>query len=258
MAQRALIEVPIPQLVEICDNVTPFKGLCYNRDFWLARARARYGVSPKQFKQAEKISGTQFRFPPLLAYILLLLDYFADTRAGVAEERYYEAAREIHDFEDIVMAHLRRQAQRKANGKVDYYAITDQEIDQGFLFPAASPEEALLSITEWMGERYNRLIEKEITGILRNRLNFDRTSIPLNRDIDFTQSFIELIRDIPKIVVSDFQQGEVIEVESYDKIRPRVVSPTSTQTEDENENEDEDEDENEDEDEDENENENEY
>jgi hypothetical protein len=126
--------------------VKPFEHLCNDPVYWSTRAQIRYGMDPRTFEAGRDIAGTTVKGPPTARYFEILLHYLDPSDSKVTDKQYSRAHQEINDLRDIVVTFLRRQALRRAENPVVYYAIAKDEdqLDNGYLYPASSNAEALL------------------------------------------------------------------------------------------------------------------
>lgn len=223
MTQRILIEVPLPQLLEICGRVASFAGYCQDRNFWLARAQARYQITAERFVKAETVKGSTKIVPGPVAYLNLVHSYLHSKSQRLATK--HEAAKgELADLTAVVMALLRQRAQEKSGDPITYYAIDHTEVsecqvDVGVLFPAASSAEALLSINDYL-KRYDiDIISNQVDTELGVYLD------DAKHDDDYTgiEPITHLVESLFGGVIGVFEEGEMLNYTTYQQIRPRYV-----------------------------------
>lgn len=232
LVERTLIEVPLPQILEICSDVAGFANYCRDRNFWLSRAQARYGVRPSRFEWAETIRGTQQKLPSFSVYLSIILDFAKDPRSAVADRRQ-RAESELNDIETAVSRQLEHRAREKLHNTVEYYMLFLLEhhpdydlppeaqtidlagVDTDVIFPASSSEEAILEINAYL-KGYNKdFLRTDITLTLNNFLNDIRN----NPELDYsTDNLIDLLTDS---VITSFREGFIVDLQIYDRLMPR-------------------------------------
>jgi hypothetical protein len=226
MIQKTLIDVPLLQLYEICSHIPSFTGYCQDRNFWLARAQARYGITTQRFVKAEKNpqsdEGIELSGP--VAYLSLMTNYLFSKNPKLAPKR--EAANhEFNDIVDAVISLLHQRAHEQADKSVKYYGLDSNDfktktipaVEIDVLIPAASPEELILAIIEHLKDYGMEL--------LRDRL---QTELELLLDSIYTLTegnatpMRDLASELTYYLVSTFNDGNWLNVEEYSRILPRI------------------------------------
>ena len=223
LVQRTLIDVPLPHLLEICTHVQGYAQYCQDRNFWLARAQARYGISPARFERAESIQRSEKKLPGVAAYLSLLTTYLSSKCMSIPLAQKRETAkRELTDIENVIKSKLRQVAQEKAHDAIVYYGIDQEDIDSNDIFPASSPEEALLAMHRYLKDKqyYYDIIRDRIVVEIDVLLDEMSEGITTSNEI---RPLNELIDFITGSIVSTFEDGELIRIKTYQRILPREI-----------------------------------
>ena len=187
--EQALIDVPLPQLLEVCSLITGFSQYCNDRNFWLSRAHARYGETNNQFDQASihPSQGHGGQYEPLSgfsAYLRIVLDHASsEDNPEHPSKPEIEANHELKEIESEIIKQLKQQARAKSKDPVKYYRLMDENwlrrnprIDLDIIIPASSLEEALVQLNDYVqpyGEDvFRRWTIDLLSGMI---LNYDET-----------------------------------------------------------------------------------
>jgi hypothetical protein len=165
LIQQILIEVPLPQLLELCSHVTGIHAHCRDSGFWLARARARYDSSVDEFHRNEEYF-EGMATAGLMAY-LVTLHNLADMLIG---NSLPQAQQELID---LIWNKLMTTARAHSHEPVQYYVIINDGVYLPVIFPAASYTEVILAVYEYLksqGKIKTNYIDSYIQWSLRNML----------------------------------------------------------------------------------------
>jgi hypothetical protein len=73
------------------------------------------------------------------------------------------------------------------------------------------------------------IIANEIIPIFRNTIREHSQMYAMNPDIDYTRDFIDLIQELPEIIMLNFSHGELLPFYTFDKLWPRLFTPEQIQ-----------------------------
>jgi hypothetical protein len=226
MIQKTLIDVPLLQLYEICSHIPSFTGYCQDRNFWLARAQARYGITTQRFVKAEKNpqsdNGIELSGP--VAYLSLMTNYLFSKNPKLASKR--EAAnQEFNDIVDAVMSLLHRRAHEQADKPVKYYGLDSNDFktipadELDVLIPAASSEELILAVIEHLKDYGMKQLRDRLQTELELLLDYIYTYTPTEGN---ATPMRDLASELANSLVSTFNNGDWFNVEEYSRILPRI------------------------------------
>jgi hypothetical protein len=222
--QQTLIELPLPQLLAICSSVASFTHYCQDRRFWFDRAKVRYGTSANRFAEAETSTDRSHIVPGLIAYLDIV-----GFPAERVDDGYIEtsAQRDMTDLETAdltaaVMEVLQRRAQAKQNNPLVYYAVNPTETRTGFLFPAASPEEAIITLYRYYQNHPDDPEADKITTTVYDEL---RSYIDEVKSHGVVPGALEppskLINILANAVIDTANQNGIINLTKYVTMLPR-------------------------------------
>jgi hypothetical protein len=226
--QQILIELPLPQLLEVCSSMKSFNHYCQDRRFWFDRAKARYGTSANRFAVAETSTDQLHILPGLIAYLDILGFPAERVEGGYIEMSAQRdmTDQETADLTTAVMEVLQRRARAKQNNPLVYYAVNPTETRAGFLFPAASSEEAILSLYRYYQNHPDdpdaHIIQTTVYDELRSYIDEVKSHGVVQGALEPVSNLINILANAVIGTATDNQNG-IINLTKYETMLPRSL-----------------------------------